>query len=123
LISTRVYHILLCFREEGIVDEIKNANSYPNKITLKKNGFDNYVHVLTNGRTIRIEGYNFINDDFRSDIQLPGKNYYSVNDMTYDWENFSMELLDYIHTSIYDRKDALEVKIKGVLDEPSSLTK
>jgi hypothetical protein len=118
LMATRIYHLLLCFREEGVIDEVKQSNSYPKKLTISKKGFDNYVYVITNGRTIRIEGYNFISDDFKSDVQLPGKNYHAVDDMSYDWDNFAMELLDYIHGSIYDRKEALEVKITGVFDGP-----
>jgi len=115
LISTRVYHILLCFREEGIIDEIITSNNYPKKHTLMKSGFDNYVYILTNGHMIRIEGYNMSGDDFRSDVQLPGKDHYGVDHQNYDWEKFAMELLDYIHVSIYDREDALEAKISGLI--------
>jgi hypothetical protein len=117
LIATRLYHILLCFREEGIIDEIQQSQGYPRKLTLSKKGFDNYVYVITNGRIIRVEGYNSVGDDFRSDVQLPGKNYHGVDHEVYNWENFSMELLDYIHSSIYDRKDALETKINGMLTQ------
>jgi len=115
LIATRTYHLLLCFREQGIIDDIQQSDLYPRKITISKKGFNNYVYILTNGHTIRIEGYNCDGNDFRSDVQLLGKNYYEVDNTRFDWDKFAMELLDYVHSSIYDSKDALEVKINGVL--------
>jgi len=115
LIATRLYHILICFRKEEIIDDIDQSDDYPKKLTITKKGFDNYVNVITNGRKVRVEGYNIDSDNFMSGHLLPGKDFYEVDDIEYDWENFSIELLDYIHVSIYDRKDALEATISGSL--------
>jgi len=115
LVASRLYHILLCFKEEHIVDDVKQGDGYPRKIVITKNGFDNYVNIITNGKKVRVEGYNIDNDNFMSGLQLPGQNFHGVDDVDYDWEKFSIELLDYIHASIYDRKDALEATISEVL--------
>ena len=117
IIYSRLYRILLCFQEIGVIDDIKTSDKYPKEITLSKKGFDNYVHVLTNGHMIRFEGYAYNLNDFASDIAYPAKTYRNVDEEGYDWTNFSVELLDYIHGSIYDRKSAVNVKMSGIFKD------
>lgn len=118
VIVSRLYRIVICFQQEGIIDMVQIHDQYPKKLTLRKNGFDNYVHIITNGHMIRIEGFVCDFDDFISDMVLPGKNYRNTDEEDYNWIEFALELLDYIHLSIYGRKEALEVKINGMLKSP-----
>jgi len=114
IIFSRLYRILLCFQKVGAIDDVHSCDGYPREITLRKKSFDNYVHILTNGHMIKLEGYSHNHNDFASDVAYPSKIYNNVNEENYDWTKFSEELLDYIHASIYDRKDAAETKITSM---------
>lgn len=114
IIFSRIYLVLLCFQKSQVIDTIKISEGYPKEITLRKQGFDNHVHILTNGHQIRLEGYAYDSSDFNSDIAYPSKTYRKVNEEKYDWTKFAEELLDYIHASIYDRKDVVETKMSGI---------
>ena len=118
-IFSRLYRIALCFQQEGVIDSIQTTEGYPKKLVLRKEGFDNYVTVTTNGHIVRIEGYVYEPNDFISDAAIPGKSYHGIFEEGYDWTGLAEDLLDYIHLSIYARKEALETKISGMLVSPN----
>ena len=122
MIFSRLYRITLCFQQERVIDSIQAIEGYPKKLILRKEGFDNYVHITTNGHMVRIDGYIYDPNSFISDISVAGKNYQRVDEEGYDWTAFAEELLDYIHLSVYARKEALETKISGMFS-PSSPSK
>jgi len=120
MVFSRLYRIALCFQQEGVIDSIQTTEGYPKKLILRKEGFDNYVNITTNGHMVRIDGYVYDPNNSISDISVAGKNYRSVDEEGYNWTMFADELLDYIHLSVYARKEALETKISGIF---SSLNK
>ena len=121
IIYTRLYRILICFKEEGVIDDIILEKQTPyKKICIKKNGYDNYVHVVTNGLSIIFEGFNASANDFFTDIMFIKKRFDDVHNDDYDWTEFSKELIDYIHNTIYFRKEAVETKIGAMFEDPSS---
>ena len=119
IILTRLYRVAICFKVEGVIDNIKIEEQSPcKKILLQKNGYDNYVYMVTNGKSILLEGYDRASNDFLSDMMFIKKRFDNIHD-DYDWTAFSKELLDYIHSTIYFRKEAAETKMNTMFENPS----
>lgn len=112
IIISKIKCICGVFIDEKVINEAIQVESNPFKtIRLLKNGNSSYIDITTNGNDISICGYTFdikstssiFNDDF-----ILFKN---VNNDEFDWKNFSISLLDYIHLVIYRRKSVLEINI------------
>ena len=117
IIFARLYRILICFKEEGIIDDYSIVQLVPfKKLQLSKMGYNSYVYVSTNGLSIILEGYGTTSSDFTSDVTMPKKEFRGVQNKDYDWTVFSKELLDYIHSIIYERKEAAETKINTMFE-------
>jgi len=118
IIFARLYRILICFKEENIIDDYSIVREMPfKKLQLSKKGYNSYIYVSTNGSSIILEGYGFSLSDFTSDVTILKKKFRNVQEGTYDWTQFSKELLDYIHSVIYERKEASETKINTMFEK------
>lgn len=114
IVFAKLYRIMICFKEERVVDDIVMRDNAPCKtMTLTKNSSRTYVDIKTNGKTIVLEGFSY-GHGFESDINvdIPIKRFYNVDSEDFDWVDFSDKLLDFIHYTIYDRKEVLEQKVK-----------
>jgi hypothetical protein len=116
-IMAKLHRIVLLFREEHIIDDIKIDFSGPCKIMeISKLGNYTRVDLTTNGSVILLEGSTYnMSWDKGTDFQWPKERFLDVNNDEFDWVNFSSKLLDYIHKTIYDRKEAAEAKLEGML--------
>jgi len=120
LTFAKMHRLLVSFKEAGIVDELRVLpNKHPLQgVRIMKNALNNYIEVITNGRCIMSQGFGYTSDDFQSDSIFPRIRVDDVCNQEYDWSDFAMQLLDYIHVVIYQRKDACETKMNNVLEEP-----
>jgi len=102
-------------REEGVIDKIVVNNTQPiTEIRLWKEGMVTYLNIYTNGRTILLKGYSY-STGF-GDIESSSRRYSEVDSNDFDWVKFSGELVDYIHSTLYERKEVLETKISLMLE-------
>lgn len=114
----KLHRILIIFKEEKVIDEIQIHEKGPYKyVLLYKTGCDTYINLETNGIVIAIQGYTYQGNDFNSDFGHNKKIIKGVNESDFDWANFSDQLLDYIHGTIYERKEVIEQKIKGIFKD------
>lgn len=112
IISARLHRVILCFKEEGVIDEVRTSDKGPLKMmSLFKNGCSVYVDLMTNGKLVVLKSLNF-NEFIGSDIASDPEYFYGVDEENYDWEKFSIRLLDYLHCKIYERKDVLDEKVR-----------
>ena len=117
LVMTKIYRLALIFKEEKVIDEIKMTENGPyREICLSRAVNTTYVNITTNGLVIVLEGYTYTTG-FDTDFQWPRQKFYSVNENEFDWEVFSAKLLDYIHNTIYERKEAMEARLHGIFEE------
>lgn len=116
LIFARLFRVLITFKEASIIDEVNIINKHPLQgARILKNRLNNYVEIVTNGKGIVLQGFGYVFDDFQSDITFPKVKIDDVRGEEYDWADFSMKLLDYIHVVIYQRQEACEAKLDNVL--------
>lgn len=114
LVMAKLYRIALIFSEEKVIDEVKMVeDGYNRGICLSKAGNVTYVKVATNGLVIVLEGFTYTTG-FDTDFQWPKEKFFHVNSDDFDWLDFSIKLLDYIHSTIYERKEAIETRLNGM---------
>ena len=120
LTFAKMHRLLVSFKEAGVVDELRVLpNKHPLQgVRIMKNALNNYIEVITNGKCIMAQGFGYVADDFQSDSIFPKIRANDVCNQEYDWSDFAMQLLDYIHIVIYQRKDACETKMNNALEEP-----
>jgi len=110
IIAARLQRILICFKEEGIIDNVSMENDGPyRKIHISKNGFENSIVFLTDGEKIVLKGKNVLLDMDDNHV------FYDVCSINYDWKECSLEIIDYIHQLIYSRKKVLETRLNSIL--------
>ena len=82
------------------------------KIILKSDKLKNYVEILTNGVCMTLETpCDSIYGETLEHILFASKKYCNINDANFNWNGFSVELLDYIQEVVYERKEVTELKI------------
>ena len=115
-ILSKLFRIVVCFKEEKIIDNAKIVeNGLLKKIYIKKDGYDNYIYIITNGISVALEGYNYSYNDFASDVNVLKKRFDNINDEDYNWIDFSSQLLDHIHSVIYERQESAETHLESML--------
>ena len=118
LVMAKLYRIALIFKEEKVIDEIKMTEDGPyRRVHLSRTGNVTYVNISTNGLVIVLEGFTYTTG-FDTDFQWPKEKFFRVNSTDFSWEDFAIKLLDYIHATIYERKEAMEVRLNGMF-QPS----
>jgi len=117
VVVAKIHRIAIVLKEEGVIDKIVINNVAPiAEIRLWKDGMITYLTICTNGHQILLKGYSYTTG-LGSDIETPSKRYSSVDSLDFDWVSFSSELVDYIHSTLYERKEVLETKI-SLMFEP-----
>ena len=109
---TRLNYVLKAFCSAHVIDEIaydKNVNH--SKMYLHKGGFDNEVCIATNGDVIVVDGTTPLTSVGYMEVEKIKFKDVSHND--FDWERFAEQLLSYIHSVIYERQQACEMKVWG----------
>lgn len=127
LTFTRIKFICESFVELKIVDESKVSKGNGLRIIcLQKSGYDNFVNISTNGEKLKINGVSSQTSFKASGVEATTLSYMSdgvvmgdVSKDDFDWVDFSDKLLAEIHSSIYERKEALDTKIWGTCTVPS----
>lgn len=115
IILTKLYRIALIFKEERIVDEVQiSDNGAIKNLLLKKNGSLSQIEIRTNGLSIALNHYSIKRNDFFNEY-ISTKSFDNVGDIDFDWIDFSKKLLDLIHSSIYNRQEVAEAKVKNTL--------
>jgi len=118
LVMAKLYRIALIFKEEKVVDDVKMTDDGPyRKICLSRSGNVTYVNVATNGLVIALEGFTYTTG-FDTDFQWPKEKFFHVNSDEFNWVDFSAKLLNYIHATIYERKEAIETRLNGMFQPP-----
>ncbi len=119
IMLTKLYRIVLIFREEGIINDVRVSGAGPcKKLTLTKSYCNNYVSITTNGKEILMEGSAY-STEFTSDNVFLRHKIHDANLEDFNWIKFSEELLDYIHKVIYERTSAVETKLQELFDRNS----
>jgi len=117
IMLTKLYRIVLIFKQEGIINDIRISEMGPYKrLTLSKSNCNNYIDIATNGKDITIQGYAYTSDFSSDNVSLKHK-IYDANLDNFNWTDFSRELLDYIHKAIYERTSAVEARLQGLFEK------
>jgi len=105
------------FVEEKIIDkveEVPHTEPYK-KLKLSRIGCDNHVLIVTDGSSAVVEGFNYL---IVSGLQEPyRKVYFGIQADDFKWDILSVDVLDQIHSVIYERKEVVESKLKNALSE------
>ena len=113
----KLHRLLLIFKEESVIDNIQIIDRGPyKKIVLSKNGYDTYVELETNGLVIVFQGYTYTAGS-ESDFRHQKKIIRNITADNFDWVEFCDDLVDYIHNTIYERKEAVEQRLKGIFKD------
>lgn len=116
VIIAKLHRIAVILKEEGVIDKIVINNVAPiAEMRLWKDGMITYLTICTNGRQILLNGYSY-STGFCSDFDTPSKRYSMVDSSDFDWVKFSNEMVEYIHSVLYERKEVLEAKISLMFD-------
>lgn len=114
IIGARIYRLALIYKEEKVIDDVVLSEKGPIKnLQLTKKGNPTSINIETNGIVVIIRGISY-DMTFDHDFLWPKRKYFEVNNSDFDWAKFSEELLDYIHVTIYGRKEAIESRISGI---------
>jgi len=117
LALTKLKYLLNIFIEEKIIDrveEVPQTEPYK-KLRLSRSGCDNYIFITTDGSSAVVEGFNYL--IISGILQEPKSVYMGLQSDDFKWDVLSMEILDKIHAVIYERKEAVENKLKNALNE------
>ena len=108
IVSAKLSAILKCFVDEKIIDTVeKREKNYDFvEYVIFKKGFCTSIIVSTNGDYIVFKDEGFLNTF--SDMDLRRQVIRVENIESFDFENFSVVLLDYIHRVMYNRKASLD---------------
>ncbi len=116
LALTKLKYLLNVFVEEKIIDKVEEmpqTGPYK-KLRLSRDGCDNHVFITTDGNSAVVEGFNYL---IISGLQETNRSsYMGIHAEDFKWDAFSMEMLDKIHVVIYERKEAVENKLKNALN-------
>lgn len=109
-ISSKLSCILDCLIEAKAIDKfIPCEDSSFRSFHLIKNGFKKSIYVLTDGNDIIFEEFNIFIKYGLHDASFESD---TIDDIdSYNWEKLSINLLDYIHKKIYERKASLDSKL------------
>lgn len=121
IIVAKLHRIAIVLKEEGVINKVVINNNEPiAEIRLWKDGMISYLNMSTNGRSILLKGYSY-STGFSGDIECLAKRYNDVDNENFDWVKFSCELVDYIHSTLYERKEVLETKISSMFESKKVL--
>ena len=114
-LTTKLTRVLQCFVEEGIIDVVNPVNTEIdrsfNAIQIAKSGNDKSLILFTNGKDIVVTESGYL---VKAKVKEPFRKVFSLVDIDkYDWGNFSDELLQMIHSHIYERSKAIDFQIWG----------
>ena len=112
----KISRILACLVQAGVIDQFLPCDDSPYKgFHLVKDGWDKSVYIWVDGRDILIKdsslsvrfGYHL------STIKIHPK----VDVDTFNWEEFSAGLLEYVHQTIYQSSAAFNTQVFGINNE------
>jgi hypothetical protein len=113
MVSTKINLIANLLREREVIDGFKMEGSGEcNKITLSKSGLDFKVEVLTNGTAICLRSVNGMLDN---DSIFMTKQWYHPKKSGWDWEDFTEQLVDFIHYTMYKSQKAEEINFDTIM--------
>lgn len=116
IVYAHILQIVKCLKEENVINNCEELPNGPiQKLLLSRKGWNSYITVSTNGLQIMLQGFTHVNNIMTSDIPAIKEVFANVNSNEFDWVDFSMKLLDFIHVNIYDRKAACDYKITASL--------
>lgn len=104
LILSRLRLIVSCFKSEKILSVIEECDC---GFILGCKGDRKRIIIETNGITLAIKGGGFLSP------HETYKRFYNVYKEDFDWTDFASQLLDVIHSVIYERKLAAETKLQN----------
>jgi hypothetical protein len=111
--SARLTKMFSIFKELKVIDKIEKE--YVGKFQLfkiSKDGFGNWVEIFVSEEKIIFNTSNFETvANARSPFIMP----FVIDDTDKFWHELSIELLDQIHSTIYERKRVAEEKITSAL--------
>lgn len=123
LVKTRVVAkiraIIGCFKSELIIDEFAEQNP-SNAIgvdtsvvcfVLSKKEHRNHVYIMTDGKTIVVKDSSFMIDF--GNMSAYYKKFYVEDVDNFDWQGFSENLLDHVHSCVYNRREVNQLKVFG----------
>ena len=111
MVQAKISAVLSCFREEKIVDKVETRSDNLDNVEyrLSKNEFCTSVIVATDGKNIVFTDDNFL---IKFDYLGCNKETFVIDNIdNFDWDNFSIKLLEYIHKVMYNRADSLNASI------------
>jgi len=112
---SKIKYVLNIFIESKVIDTIMESENGPLKtIKLIKSNTDNFIVITTNGLSTTVTGMNYFILSSNEEEELRFCNMWDEN---FDWYEFSTKLLDLIHSIIYERKYAFDIKIKSILED------
>lgn len=118
LVMAKIYCIADILIKENVISEVLDVECSPyRKVKLIKKGNNSYIEITTNGIDVLFTGYTYLSLDTSSLLSNNNEIFNDVNDVDFDWKNFSVKLLDYIHSIIYTRKEAARVRMDSFIKE------
>ena len=112
-VASKISRILDCFIEAKAIDKFINLEEQPFKgFHLVKNGFRKSIYIWTDGKDIVIKSSDLLIKNGLNDSSLG--TVYGVDVDKYNWEEFALKLLEYIHLTIYERMETADLKIFGI---------
>lgn len=117
LVLVKIKYIVNAFIEKRIVDSCKELDYVGVKaLSIGKNNTNNHIEIITDGDEIYVRGFDNLDNYLHPDF-----NRYICNDAwrdSFDWNDFSKNLLIMVHEYIYSRKKAFDVKLDNLFKEP-----
>jgi len=116
--AARINCILDIFIKEKVISEALDIECGPyRKIRLIQKGNNSYVDITTNGIDVKLHGHTYLSLDEDSLFRNRAEYFYNINNVDFDWSDFSAKLLDCIHLTIYTKKEAFRVKIDSYIKD------
>jgi hypothetical protein len=110
--TARLTKILSILQKLEVIDSISTKEmGHYKSLTISKSGFGRWVEVFISEEKIVVS----IDPERGLGLTNPFRKSFTIENTDKWWHNFSIEFLDFIHATIYERQKIADQKIKTAL--------
>jgi len=113
MVSTKISLIATLLRDSEVIDDFKwtNHGEY-NEILLFKRGLDFKINLVTDGKAILMKPASYL---IEVDSDFLPKQWYKPSKEGWDWEDFTEQLMDFIHFTMYKSQKSEEIDLDDLM--------
>jgi len=125
MVKARLDAVTDCFVKEGIIDKVEDVNHGSGDticfILFRGGAIGKRLAIITDGedvkiRTLNNSSFTSLKDNLTSEIS-ENSEHSNVLSEDFNWNSFSLDLLNIIHKTMYEKKDASQAVFDGIFKD------